>query len=108
MDYYYFYNISRNEHNKCAIPGYGDHNCVKQLYKFDDDDIKKIFQSMIRINKNWGRNDEISAASANEDNAVILYCNDELSFRGAFEERETNAPFDDMDIVDDMDVADYY
>lgn len=108
MDYYYFYNISRSESNQHAIPGHGNHNCILQLYKYDDDTIKKIFRLVIMINISWGRGDEISAASANEDNAIIIYHNDELSFHETFEEHETNLPFDDMDIEEPYDAADNY
>ncbi len=106
MGYYYFHNISRNESNQHAIPGRGNQNCILQLYKYDNNAIKKIFQLIIMINKNWGRGDEISAASASEDNAIIIYFNDVLSFHEVFEERETNLPFDDMDIEEPYDAAD--
>lgn len=105
MDYYYFYNLTSALPNNEMIPGHGNHNCVFKLYNFDEDKIKELFQLVIKLNK-WARNDEISAASSNEDNAVIVYRDDELSYLDAFEERESNLPQDNIDQEDPWDAAD--
>lgn len=105
MDYYYFYNLTADLPNDEIIPRYGNHNSVPRLYNLEEEKTKELFQLVIKINK-WARNDEISAASANEDNAVIIYRDDELHYLDAFEERESNLPLDDINEEDPWDVAD--
>ena len=92
--------------NKETIPGFGNHNCVLKLYSFDEEKIKELFQLIIKLN-GWCRNAEISAASANEDNAVIIYRDEELHYFDPLEERESNMPLDDMNIDDPWDSADH-
>lgn len=106
MDYYYYYNLTANSANNHAVPGYGNHNCVPKLYNLEEDKVKELFQLIIKLN-NWRRSDEISAASANEDNAVIIYRDDELYYHDPMEEPESNLPPDDMDADEPWDAADH-
>ncbi|CAH6418984.1 Hypothetical protein HVR_LOCUS170 [uncultured virus] len=78
--YYYFYNQTADQSNKLPIPGFGKCYWIDKFNDaFSEDEMKKIFRSIIEINK-WDETDAIYASADYPEYYSILYHNGTIEY----------------------------
>lgn len=98
--YYYFYNVTREQHNDYPIPGYGQSNFVVKFNWLPEPDACKVFQNIIMAN-GWSDRDVIRASSEYEDYPSVMYNNGSVIYVNTID-NEPDSEHSDTDDYDEL------